>query len=45
MAKRLSIVRRETKETNVSVELDIDGSGKWEINTGIKMFDHLLAGQ
>ena len=43
MANRLSIVKRETKETNVSLELDIDGSGKWEMNTGITMFDHLLA--
>jgi imidazoleglycerol-phosphate dehydratase len=25
------------------LELNLDGSGKWEINTGISMFDHLLA--
>ena len=43
MANRLSIVKRETKETNVSLELNVDGSSKWEMNTGIKMFDHLLA--
>lgn len=43
MANRLSIVKRETKETNINLELDIDGGGKWDINTGIKMFDHLLA--
>ena len=43
MANRISIVKRETKETNISLELDIDGGGKWEINTGIKMFDHLLS--
>jgi len=43
VANRKSIVKRETKETNISLELNIDGSGKWEINTGIKMFDHLLA--
>ncbi len=40
---RVSIVKRETKETNISLELDLDGSGKWEMNTGIEMFDHLLA--
>ena len=40
---RASVVNRETKETNISLALNIDGSGKWEINTGIKMFDHLLA--
>ena len=43
MSNRLSIVKRETKETNISLELNIDGSGQWEINTGIRMFDHLLA--
>ncbi len=43
MTNRLSVVKRETKETNISLELNIDGSGKCDINTGIKMFDHLLA--
>jgi len=39
---RLAIVKRETKETNISLELNIDGRGKCEVNTGISMFDHLL---
>ena len=43
MSKRLSVVKRETKETNISLELNLDGSGQWEVNTGISMFDHLLA--
>ena len=43
IAVRSSIVKRETKETNISLEFNIDGSGKGDINTGIKMFDHLLA--
>jgi imidazoleglycerol-phosphate dehydratase len=43
MKPRTTIVKRETKETNISLELDIDGSGRWEIATGIRMFDHLLA--
>ena len=43
MANRTSVIKRETKETNISLELNIDGNGKWEINTGIKMFDHLLS--
>lgn len=43
MANRLSVVKRKTKETSVNLELDLDGSGRWEINTGISMFDHLLA--
>jgi len=42
MSSRLSVVKRKTKETNISLELNIDGSGKGDINTGIKMFDHLL---
>lgn len=43
MANRISIIKRETKETNISLELNVDGSGKYEIETGLKMFDHLLA--
>ncbi len=43
MSDRLAKVKRETKETNISLELNIDGSGQWQINTGIKMFDHFLA--
>ena len=42
MSDRLATVKRETKETNIRLELDIDGSGKGDINTGIPMFDHLL---
>jgi len=40
---RVSTVNRETKETSISLELNIDGSGKWEIDTGINMLDHLLS--
>ncbi len=43
MANRLSIIKRETRETSISLELNLDGSGKWETNTGIRLFDHLLA--
>jgi len=43
MSNRRSIVKRETKETNISLELNIDGVGKYEVNTGIRMFDHLLS--
>ncbi len=42
MTGRLAIIKRETKETNISLELNIDGRGKCEVNTGISMFDHLL---
>ncbi|MBA7647556.1 Imidazoleglycerol-phosphate dehydratase [subsurface metagenome] len=43
MADRQSTVERETKETSITLELNLDGSGKRTINTGIGMFDHLLA--
>ena len=39
---RQAAVKRETKETNINLEFNIDGSGKCDINTGIPMFDHLL---
>ncbi len=40
---RSAAIKRETKETNISLELNIDGTGKWEIATGIYIFDHLLS--
>jgi imidazoleglycerol-phosphate dehydratase len=43
MTDRRSVIRRETAETNVNLELVLDGSGLWETNTGIRIFDHLLA--
>ena len=43
MANRVSIVKRETRETNISLELNLDGSGNYEMVTGVRMFDHLLA--
>jgi len=43
VANRLAVVKRETRETKINLELDIDGTGKYEINTGMKMFDHLLS--
>lgn len=43
MTKRKSTVKRTTQETNINLTLNLDGSGKYEINTGIKMLDHLLS--
>lgn len=39
---RKSIIKRQTNETNIKVELNLDGSGKAQINTEIKFLDHLL---
>jgi imidazoleglycerol-phosphate dehydratase len=35
-------ITRETKETNITCSLDINGSGDYNINTGIGFFDHML---
>ena len=39
---RKAIIERETRETKIFVELDIDGSGISEIETGIGFLDHML---
>jgi imidazoleglycerol-phosphate dehydratase len=39
---RRARIDRETAETHVSVELNIDGQGRAEISTGIGFFDHML---
>lgn len=41
--KRTATVERETKETNVSVTLTLDGVGNADIATGVPMLDHLLS--
>lgn len=35
---------RDTKETEIVVELNVDGTGQYDINTGIGFFDHMLEG-
>jgi imidazoleglycerol-phosphate dehydratase len=39
---RTSTIRRKTAETNVSLSLDLDGTGRSQIATGIGFFDHML---
>lgn len=41
---RSASCERITKETSIAIELEVDGSGKYEINTGIGFFDHMLEG-
>jgi imidazoleglycerol-phosphate dehydratase len=42
MSHRQSHQERKTAETNITVDLEVDGSGQIEISTGIPFFDHML---
>jgi imidazoleglycerol-phosphate dehydratase len=42
MTDRQAKLRRETKETVVAVDLDVDGAGELKVSTGIPFFDHML---
>ncbi|MGN0940748.1 MAG: imidazoleglycerol-phosphate dehydratase HisB [Selenomonadaceae bacterium] len=42
MDTRKAIVKRKTAETDISVELTLDGEGKSKIESGIGFFDHML---
>jgi imidazoleglycerol-phosphate dehydratase len=41
-SERRAEVERRTRETNVALGLYIDGTGRYEVSTGIGMFDHML---
>jgi imidazoleglycerol-phosphate dehydratase len=41
-APRTAEVLRETKETRIRVQIDLDGTGKAQVSTGIGFFDHML---
>src|SRR5882762_3513720 len=40
---RTGRVERQTKETKVLVEIDLDGTGRTDVSTGVGFYDHMLA--
>ncbi len=41
---RTGEIKRKTKETDITCSLELDGSGKADIDTGVGFFDHMLEG-
>lgn len=42
VTSRTGRIHRKTKETEVTIEVDLDGTGLAEVDTGLKFFDHML---
>ena len=40
--RRTATLQRKTKETEIRVQLDLDGSGQYQISTGVPFLDHML---
>lgn len=41
--KRKSVIERKTSEVEVKVDINLDGKGKYDIDTGVPFFDHMLS--
>ena len=39
---RTANIHRQTSETDISITINLDGSGQHEISTGVGFFDHML---
>jgi len=42
MSERRATLSRKTRETDIQLELNLDGTGLYEVSTGIAFFDHML---
>ncbi|MFU0505118.1 imidazoleglycerol-phosphate dehydratase HisB [Pseudaminobacter sp. NGMCC 1.201702] len=42
MSRRAAEISRKTKETEISVSIDVDGTGRSDMSTGVGFFDHML---
>jgi imidazoleglycerol-phosphate dehydratase len=43
MSARHAVKKRQTKETSIDIEIDVDGSGAADVSTGLPFFDHMLS--
>lgn len=41
-ASRVATIARKTKETDIRIRIDLDGTGQYSVSTGIPFFDHML---
>jgi imidazoleglycerol-phosphate dehydratase len=41
-AERVGVIERNTLETKISLRLNVDGTGQYNVSTGIRFFDHML---